>query len=123
MRFARASFARSAWSLEPSIATIPLIVAPCGILISRSLTSPATTSNVISSPSTNAPPCSLSVKALYLFGGTFSNRNRPSESVSTEPHQRVAPCVVESHLTSRSEEHTSELQSLRHLVCRLLLEK
>src|ERR1035438_10671992 len=26
-------------------------------------------------------------------------------------------------LTLRSEEHTSELQSLRHLVCRLLLEK
>src|SRR5262245_63949681 len=26
-------------------------------------------------------------------------------------------------LTMRSEEHTSELQSLRHLVCRLLLEK
>src|ERR1039458_6349343 len=26
-------------------------------------------------------------------------------------------------LTFRSEEHTSELQSLRHLVCRLLLEK
>src|SRR5258705_7736831 len=25
--------------------------------------------------------------------------------------------------SSRSEEHTSELQSLRHLVCRLLLEK
>src|SRR5262245_62663320 len=25
--------------------------------------------------------------------------------------------------TARSEEHTSELQSLRHLVCRLLLEK
>src|SRR5436853_4225172 len=27
------------------------------------------------------------------------------------------------HLFGRSEEHTSELQSLRHLVCRLLLEK
>src|SRR5947199_4901891 len=26
-------------------------------------------------------------------------------------------------MTARSEEHTSELQSLRHLVCRLLLEK
>src|SRR5205814_3512614 len=26
-------------------------------------------------------------------------------------------------VTKRSEEHTSELQSLRHLVCRLLLEK
>src|ERR1035441_10847345 len=28
-----------------------------------------------------------------------------------------------SDLLRRSEEHTSELQSLRHLVCRLLLEK
>src|SRR5437899_9338679 len=27
------------------------------------------------------------------------------------------------NVTPRSEEHTSELQSLRHLVCRLLLEK
>src|SRR5437899_9801072 len=27
------------------------------------------------------------------------------------------------YCTPRSEEHTSELQSLRHLVCRLLLEK
>src|SRR5262245_64326964 len=27
------------------------------------------------------------------------------------------------HVLQRSEEHTSELQSLRHLVCRLLLEK
>src|SRR5205814_3195917 len=27
------------------------------------------------------------------------------------------------HFHGRSEEHTSELQSLRHLVCRLLLEK
>src|SRR5262245_66478333 len=27
------------------------------------------------------------------------------------------------NLSARSEEHTSELQSLRHLVCRLLLEK
>src|ERR1035441_10911332 len=31
---------------------------------------------------------------------------------------RLAP-----RLLDRSEEHTSELQSLRHLVCRLLLEK
>src|SRR5262245_63984281 len=36
-----------------------------------------------------------------------------------EPTRRVLPHVP----TSRSEEHTSELQSLRHLVCRLLLEK
>src|SRR5258705_7466798 len=31
--------------------------------------------------------------------------------------------VDADHIGSRSEEHTSELQSLRHLVCRLLLEK
>src|SRR5262245_37107414 len=30
---------------------------------------------------------------------------------------------LSSGATKRSEEHTSELQSLRHLVCRLLLEK
>src|SRR5262245_22130580 len=52
----------------------------------------------------------------------------PSLAASTEA---VAPLVVLSKLTvllagtapARSEEHTSELQSLRHLVCRLLLEK
>src|SRR5438045_7333503 len=33
----------------------------------------------------------------------------------------VRPSSVKDE--SRSEEHTSELQSLRHLVCRLLLEK
>src|ERR1039458_4409976 len=31
--------------------------------------------------------------------------------------------AVDAQLWDRSEEHTSELQSLRHLVCRLLLEK
>src|SRR5438045_7077568 len=30
---------------------------------------------------------------------------------------------VRDYVSDRSEEHTSELQSLRHLVCRLLLEK
>src|ERR1035438_2994103 len=31
--------------------------------------------------------------------------------------------TARNRISSRSEEHTSELQSLRHLVCRLLLEK
>src|SRR5205823_7160828 len=36
----------------------------------------------------------------------------------------VAPCNLSTQATSpRSEEHTSELQSLANLVCRLLLEK
>src|SRR5437899_7002574 len=35
----------------------------------------------------------------------------------------VNPSQSEAGTKIRSEEHTSELQSLRHLVCRLLLEK
>src|ERR1039458_8905646 len=39
-------------------------------------------------------------------------------------HRRVQLAEVRSaDRPTRSEEHTSELQSLRHLVCRLLLEK
>src|SRR5258705_2481459 len=36
---------------------------------------------------------------------------------------RLLGAAPEAVQTARSEEHTSELQSLRHLVCRLLLEK
>src|SRR5262245_64850386 len=36
---------------------------------------------------------------------------------------RIAYPEIEREPRNRSEEHTSELQSLRHLVCRLLLEK
>src|SRR6476659_8434434 len=36
---------------------------------------------------------------------------------------RAAEVASRTLSTPRSEEHTSELQSLRHLVCRLLLEK
>src|SRR5262245_19511642 len=35
----------------------------------------------------------------------------------------AAATSADAHAAARSEEHTSELQSLRHLVCRLLLEK
>src|SRR5947199_8012131 len=38
----------------------------------------------------------------------------------SQPENRDA---IDARLRERSEEHTSELQSLRHLVCRLLLEK
>src|SRR5690606_41598684 len=35
----------------------------------------------------------------------------------------TSPLSIETSLTARSEEHTSELQSRENLVCRLLLEK
>src|SRR5262245_62715410 len=37
--------------------------------------------------------------------------------------RETALARLDAHIERRSEEHTSELQSLRHLVCRLLLEK
>src|SRR2546425_9336106 len=36
---------------------------------------------------------------------------------------KVSPGEARKHAKQRSEEHTSELQSLAYLVCRLLLEK
>src|ERR1035441_1167267 len=62
-----------------------------------------------------------------------TDRPHPSSSSGCTPPIRRAgyapdPASHGSHNVlsrgrSRSEEHTSELQSLRHLVCRLLLEK
>src|SRR5258705_8463630 len=45
------------------------------------------------------------------------NVDRPSKVSRLRQARRNVSCTL------RSEEHTSELQSLRHLVCRLLLEK
>src|ERR1035438_10850914 len=45
---------------------------------------------------------------------------RPSSEFRVEATGRDCPA---GHNVRRSEEHTSELQSLRHLGCRLLLEK
>src|SRR5437899_4258262 len=45
-----------------------------------------------------------------------SSQNPSSQNPSTQAPSAQVPSI-------RSEEHTSELQSLRHLVCRLLLEK
>src|SRR5687767_15493759 len=42
---------------------------------------------------------------------------------SAQQQLRTSPTTRSSSDSSRSEEHTSELQSLAYLVCRLLLEK
>src|SRR5258708_21360334 len=50
----------------------------------------------------------------------------PARNCSTPTQQRPAAfgiCLRRVQLHGRSEEHTSELQSPDHLVCRLLLEK
>src|SRR5258706_7931850 len=53
--------------------------------------------------------------------GRVRDGRRSSRPAGAEPEDhRLA---AESHQDPRSEEHTSELQSLTNLVCRLLLEK
>src|SRR5687767_15262353 len=47
----------------------------------------------------------------------------PGERVARVDEYCRAPVFLEVVLVFRSEEHTSELQSLAYLVCRLLLEK
>src|ERR1035438_10755256 len=54
-----------------------------------------------------------------LFPYTTLFRSKPSHVLLWAQ----APNRQQAERTPRSEEHTSELQSLRHLVCRLLLEK
>src|SRR5689334_23945842 len=55
----------------------------------------------------------------------FPRPDRFSKSPGSDPNaSAICPCTVTLADTSpRSEEHTSELQSQFHLVCRLLLEK
>src|SRR5215216_7100222 len=54
-----------------------------------------------------------------LFPYTTLFRSRPSRRCPTGS----SPAARSSSTRTRSEEHTSELQSPDHLVCRLLLEK
>src|SRR5689334_24741848 len=69
------------------------------------------------------PPRSTLFPYTTLFrsvaaGGHGGDQDRPG----LEPGQ-LHPATHALHARARSEEHTSELQSQFHLVCRLLLEK
>src|SRR2546425_8843682 len=60
------------------------------------------------------PPRSTLFPYTTLFRSDLASQRLPLRR--RRPHQRA-------HHPARSEEHTSELQSLAYLVCRLLLEK
>src|SRR5262245_62907065 len=80
------------------------------------------------------PPTSTLFPYTTLFRSTSAitrrivvaiNRNLRARAGRDLQHQRnqMRFGIVPLATSFRSEEHTSELQSLRHLVCRLLLEK
>src|SRR5258705_6534112 len=62
--------------------------------------------------------------ALPISGAKFMRRPLTLGAPATAPSSTWPVTTPMARWTRRrSEEHTSELQSLRHLVCRLLLEK
>src|SRR2546422_7871077 len=69
------------------------------------------------------PPRSTLFPYTTLFRSASSARSPSRTWASTSRSFSTAVCTRRPASTSRSEEHTSELQSRLHLVCRLLLEK
>src|SRR5205814_7662493 len=66
------------------------------------------------------PLLALQILALAAMAVALA---RPAVTVMGQGARKVVVVMDTSASMKRSEEHTSELQSLRHLVCRLLLEK
>src|SRR5437899_7084842 len=80
------------------------------------------------------PPRSTLFPYTTLFRSTAIRRRRATGTPTPSSRTDIAHSPIRStpkaskracgwRRSQRSEEHTSELQSLRHLVCRLLLEK
>src|SRR5436853_5381223 len=67
--------------------------------------------------------CSASAASSRTRGRTLGASNRSCRTCRRCASTAEARPPDHHSGSGRSEEHTSELQSLRHLVCRLLLEK
>src|SRR5439155_20384405 len=60
---------------------------------------------------------------LFPYTTLFRSQRSPDDPVATRRSYNGEPATRGCSCPPRSEEHTSELQSRGHLVCRLLLEK
>src|SRR5438045_6101593 len=70
------------------------------------------------------PPISTLFPYTTLFRSEYGEQVYIVSATLQEIVETIAADLgFDGALGTRSEEHTSELQSLRHLVCRLLLEK
>src|SRR5258708_29147208 len=86
----------------------------------RSTLFPYTT--LFRSPTSNCPASSLMIAVLDRKPWALTLPHR-APSVAMQIGSGVTSSVAMPMVSCRSEEHTSELQSPDHLVCRLLLEK
>src|SRR5437899_11505713 len=73
--------------------------------------------------STLFPYTTLFRSQIYHFRATYLQEGLLPSKGATRTWRHDRARAGSGALGDRSEEHTSELQSLRHLVCRLLLEK
>src|SRR5689334_24843096 len=73
--------------------------------------------------SSSTPPVREPPPKANSSASSYSPSGRPSRNSSRSSEERCAHTCRHATFPTRSEEHTSELQSQFHLVCRLLLEK
>src|SRR3989441_8252298 len=92
------------WSTSGRVASCVIVVAERTSFVSRSLSAMLGVLKIVAYSAGDSPPACVMSAVCTLLGRVLRS-------------DQVLP------LSSRSEEHTSELQSLAYLVCRLLLEK
>src|SRR2546422_8605588 len=68
-------------------------------------------------------PYTTLFRSAWVWGRCSASCSRPSRARRPAPSCRASCADYATSRPRRSEEHTSELQSRLHLVCRLLLEK
>src|SRR5258708_24603896 len=70
-----------------------------------------------------SPGVLIGVATVLIEACGSSSRELTAVSIAFGSSSGSSPCTFTKMSPSRSDEHTSELQSPDHLVCRLLLEK
>src|ERR1035441_5904553 len=89
------------------------------ILVSSTLLAVLSLTVLVSVPPVHSQSKPKAGKAVAAAPASYGN----VDSIGEEEMKIYLYFLASDQLEGRSEEHTSELQSLRHLVCRLLLEK
>src|SRR5438046_4552485 len=115
----------SSLSIKPTIATVGVgSTTPAGLSLYKETLPPTTgvpkARQVSAMPSTASRSCQ---KFSGLYGLPKFKLSVTARGIAPEQVRLRAASATAMRPPSRSEEHTSELQSLTNLVCRLLLEK
>src|SRR2546422_11086106 len=110
---------RAMEGLAPALARAGLVPAQGGTTSRSSTTTPGAESKIV-------PGAGVGIKLVrgdVEFAAICTVTYRDKDRVMACGHPLLNLGPTDLIMTTRSEEHTSELQSRLHLVCRLLLEK